>query len=35
MIINDEKVFAEAGDVNVSLYRFKMDAFLHYRLKLN
>jgi hypothetical protein len=30
---NNEKIFAEAGDANVSSRRFKIDAFLHYRLE--
>jgi hypothetical protein len=34
VIANDEEVFAEASDVSVSSRHFKMDTFLHYRLKL-
>jgi hypothetical protein len=33
MIANDEEAFAEAGDASVSSRYFKMNTFLHYRLK--
>jgi hypothetical protein len=35
MIINNKEAFMKAGDVNISSRYFKMNAFLHYRLKLD
>jgi hypothetical protein len=33
MTANNEEVFTEAGDINVSSRHSKMDAFLHYYLE--